>query len=147
MLDAQDGETYLITGRQAPVTILVDKAKRGVESVSLCYEDIVPGDFIPVHKHLREDEVIFIQKGSGVFTLGEKEHEVKEGSTAFVPRGAWHGLKNTGSETLRMFFSFSPAGFENYFREIGVPPGVPWKGLSTNEFAAIDRKYAVVYRR
>lgn len=147
VLDPLAGETYLIAGRQAPVTIMVDKRKRGVGAVSLCREDIFPQDFIPVHKHGHEDEVIFILRGSGQFTLGDKAYEVKEGSAAFVPKGVWHGLKNTGKETLQMLFSFSPAGFENYFREIGVPEGVAWKGMTAEEFAAIDRKYGIVYKR
>ena len=147
VIDPDAQETYLIAGRQAPVTIMVDKKKRGAGSVSLCREDIQPDDGIPVHKHLREDEVIFIQRGSGIFTLGDKEFAVKEGSAAFVPKGVWHGLKNTGREDIRMIFSFSPAGFEGYFREIGVPEGVAWKGKTPEEFAAIDRKYGIVYKK
>ncbi|RYZ62343.1 MAG: cupin domain-containing protein [Chitinophagaceae bacterium] len=146
VIDAESQETYLIAGRQAPVTIIVDKQKKGVQAISFCFEDIIPGDLIPVHKHLREAEVIFIQKGSGVFTLGEKEFAVKEGSAAYVPKGVWHGLRNTGTETIRMQFSFTPAGFEGYFREIGVPIGVEWKEKTPQEFAAIDKKYGIVYK-
>ena len=147
VIDAEAQETYLIAGRQAPVTIIVDKKKKGVQSMSLCFEDIRPGDLIPVHKHLKEVEIIFIQRGAGVFTLGDKEFTVKEGSAAFVPKGVWHGLKNTGTETIRMMFSFSPSGFEGYFREIGVPKGVKWKEKTPQEFAAIDKKYGIVYKR
>ena len=147
VVSAKEQETWLIAGRQAPVTIVVDKKNRGVQSASFCYEDIRPGDLIPVHKHLREVEIIFIQKGSGVFTLGDKEFAVEEGGAAFVPKGVWHGLRNTGAETLRMMFSFSPSGFDGYFREIGVPPGVAWKEKTPEEFAAIDKKYGVVYKR
>ncbi len=146
VVDAEAQETYYIAGRQAPVTIIVDHQKKGVRSLSLCMEDIGINDRIPVHKHLNEAEVIFIQKGNGIFTLGEKEFAVKEGSAAFVPKGTWHGLKNTGAEEIRMMFSFSPAGFEGYFREIGVPKGVAWKEKSPEVFAAIDRKYGIVYK-
>jgi quercetin dioxygenase-like cupin family protein len=147
VVDAADQETYFIAGRQAPVTIVVDKKKRGVQSMSLCFEDIKPGDRIPVHKHLREAEIIYIQKGAGTFTLGNKEFAVKEGSAAFVPKGVWHGLKNTGTEVIRMMFNFSPAGFEGYFREIGVPKGVAWKEKTQKEFDAIDKKFGIVYKK
>jgi mannose-6-phosphate isomerase-like protein (cupin superfamily) len=147
VINAAEQDTYLIAGRQAPVTIIVDKKKKDVKSISLCFEDIIPGDGIPVHKHLNEEEVIFIQRGTGLFSMGNKEFTVKEGSAAFVPKGVWHGLKNTGSETIRMMFSFTPAGFENYFREIGVPKGVAWKEKTPEEFAAIDKKYGIVYKR
>lgn len=142
----ENQETYLIGPRQAPVTIVIDKNKKGVDATSLCYEDIPPDDMIPVHKHLNEVEIIFIQKGSGIFMLGEKQFEVKEGSAAFVPKGIWHGIKNTGRETLRMMFSYTPSGFEGYFREIGAPKGTQWKGLSSDEFDAIDKKYGIVYK-
>lgn len=147
VVDAGEQETYFIGGRQSPVTIIVDKQKRNVQSISFCYEDIPPGDMIPVHKHLNEVEVIFIQKGTGTFTLGDKEYTVNEGSAAYVPKGAWHGLKNTGMETIRMVFSYAPSGFEGYFREIGVPKGMEWKPKSPEEFDAIDKKYGIVYRK
>ena len=145
--NVEDQEVLLIGDRQAPVTIMVDKKVKGIKSISFCHEDIVPGGRIPVHKHLNEAEVIYIQRGSGIFTLGDKEYELKEGGAALVPKRVWHGLRNTGKETLRMVFSFTPSGFEGYFREIGVPKGVKWKEKTPEEFAAIDKKYGVVYKK
>jgi mannose-6-phosphate isomerase-like protein (cupin superfamily) len=146
VLDADAHETYMIAGRQAPVTIIVDKKKKGINSVSFCIEEIFPNDIIPVHKHLNEVEVIYIQKGSGIFILGEKEYPVKEGSAAFVPKAVWHGLKNTGTENVTMMFSFAPSGFEGYFREIGVLKGQEWKGKTAEEFSAAAKKYGIVYK-
>jgi oxalate decarboxylase/phosphoglucose isomerase-like protein (cupin superfamily) len=125
---------------------MVDKNKNGIGTMSLCKEEIKPGEGIPVHKHLNEAESIYIQQGSGVFTLYDKEYAVQAGSAAFVPKGVWHGLQNTGSESLVMVFSFSPSGFEGYFREIGVPPGVAWKQKTNEEFAAAAKKYGIQYR-
>lgn len=139
-------ETYLIGPRRAPVTFMVDKQSKKVGSMSFCREEIIPGDGIPVHKHLNEEEVIYIQYGSGVFTLDEKTYEVKAGSVAYVPKGVWHGLRNTGTTDLRMLFSFTPSGFENYFREIGTRPGETPKTLTNEEWAAIDEKYGIVYK-
>jgi mannose-6-phosphate isomerase-like protein (cupin superfamily) len=61
--------------------------------------------------HLNNDELIFIHKGEGEFTLGEQIVAVKTGTVVFVPRGVWHGLQNTGEENLLMVFQYSPAGF------------------------------------
>ncbi|MGZ5245858.1 MAG: cupin domain-containing protein [Flavitalea sp.] len=140
-------EIFLIGPRKAPVTLVIDKNKTGINNISFCYEDIFPEDRIPVHKHLNEDELIFIQSGSGVFTLGEKEFEVKTGSAAFIPKNVWHGIRNTGNENIRMLFNFTPAGFENYFREIGVQPGKKEFNLTTEQWNEIDKKYGIVYRR
>ena len=147
VINPSEQETFFIASRQSPVTIMIDKKQRGVNSVSLCKEDIGQNDAIPVHKHLNEVEIILIQKGSGIFTLGDKEYEVKEGSAAYIPKGIWHGLRNSQTETLTMLFSYTPSGFEEYFREIGVPKGVQWKDKTPEEFDAIDKKYGIVYKR
>lgn len=147
VLNADEHETYLIGPRKAPVTLVIDKRKNGINNISFCYEDIFPEDRIPVHKHLNEDELIFIQSGSGIFTLGDKEIEVKEGSAAFVPKNVWHGIKNIGKENIRMMFNFTPAGFENYFREIGVKPGTGDFNLTTEKWNEIDKRYGIEYRR
>ncbi|MEO8763907.1 MAG: cupin domain-containing protein [Ginsengibacter sp.] len=39
-----------------------------------------------VHKHLNNDEMIFIHNGGGILTLDEESIEVKPGDVAFVPR-------------------------------------------------------------
>ena len=60
----------------------------------------VPGRKMRIHKHLNNDELIFIHKGEGTLTLDEQSIQVKTGDVAFVPRGTWHGLDNTGKENL-----------------------------------------------
>ncbi|HYE55548.1 MAG TPA: cupin domain-containing protein [Chitinophagaceae bacterium] len=144
VINEEDQETYLIGPRRAPVTIMVDKSRKNVNSFSLCREEIVPQDGIPVHKHLNEDELIYIQYGSGVFTLGEQQYQVKAGSAMYVPKGIWHGIMNNGTENIRMVFSFTPSGFENYFREIGVPQGSTQQ--KQFDWNAIDKKYGIVYK-
>jgi len=54
MLDANDGEVYLVGKRQGRVTIKIDKQKKVIETVSILTEDIKPNDGIPVHKHSSE---------------------------------------------------------------------------------------------
>lgn len=139
-------ETYNIMGRQAPVTLMVNKTQHGVSGMSFCKEVIAPDDFIPVHRHKNEDEIVYIQEGKGEFILGSEKTDVETGSIAFVPKGAWHGLKNSGALPLIMIFTYSPAGFEDYFREIGVPEGETWKAKSPEEYDAISLKYGIEYK-
>jgi len=136
VLGPDEGEVYLIGERQGRVTIKVDKRDKGVESLSLLTEEIVPGDGIPVHRHGSEEELIYIERGRGVLTFGDAEYEIVPGSMALVPRGVWHGLGNTGDELLRMVFGYAAAGFG----------GEPWKGLSGDDWQRINSKYNVVYR-
>jgi quercetin dioxygenase-like cupin family protein len=95
-----------------------------------------------IHKHLYNDELIFIHKGEGTFTLDEQSIVVKTGSVVFVPRGTWHGLDNTGTENLLMVFQYSPAGFEEYFIENGTPLGMPTKVRTEEERTLTEKNMA-----
>lgn len=99
-----------------------------------------------VHKHLYNDELIFIHKGEGTLTLDEELVEAKTGDVIFVPRGIWHGLDNTGKENLIMVFQYSPAGFEEYFIENGTPAGQPDKIRTEDEYAMTEKNYGMVYK-
>ncbi len=147
VLDPDEGEVYLIGERQGRVTIKVDRRGKGVASLSLLTEDIAPGDGVPVHKHAAEEEMVYIERGRGVFTFGDEDYDVGPGSMALVPREVWHGLRNEGREPLRMVFGYTPAGFEDYFRAIGVPPGEPWRGLTGDDWARINAEFGITYRR
>lgn len=138
---------HILTGRRkVPITIKISKAKHGVDGISFCVEDQSPGRKMRIHKHLNNDELIFIHKGEGTLTLGEESIQVKKGDVVFVPRGIWHGLDNTGQENLLMAFQYSPAGFEEYFIENGTLAGMPTKEKTEEEYAITEKKYGMVYK-
>ena len=143
----EDEGIHILTGRRkVPITIKISKAKHGIENISFCVEDMSPGKKMRIHKHLNNDEIIFIHKGEGTFTLGDQSIQVKTGSVAFVPRGIWHGLDNTGTENLLMTFGYTPAGFEEYFIENGTLAGMPAKEKTEEEYAITEKKYGMVYK-
>jgi len=143
----EDEGIHILTGRRkVPVTIKISKAKDGVDGISFCVEDQSPGRKMRIHKHLNNDELIFIHKGEGTLTLDEQSIQVKAGDVAFVPRGTWHGLDNTGKENLLMIFQYSPAGFEEYFIENGTLAGMPAKEKTEEEYAITEKKYGMVYK-
>jgi quercetin dioxygenase-like cupin family protein len=143
----EDEGTHILTGRRkVPVTIKISKEKHKVDGISFCVEDQAPGRKMRIHKHLYSDELIFIHKGEGTLTLDEESIPVKTGDVAFVPRGTWHGLDNTGSENLIMIFQYSPAGFEEYFIENGTLVGMPAKEKTEEEYAITEKKYGMVYK-
>lgn len=145
VVQPDEGE-HILTRRKVPITIKISKEKHGIDTISFCTEDMSPGHKMRVHKHLYHDELIFIHKGQGLFTLDEQLIEVKTGSVAFVPRGVWHGLENTGKENLLMGFGYSPAGFEGYFRENGTPAGMTAKERTKEEYAITEKKYGMIYK-
>jgi mannose-6-phosphate isomerase-like protein (cupin superfamily) len=142
----EEGKQIIMGRSKAQMTIKISHADHGIESVSCCTEDIVPGRKLPVHKHLNNDELIFIQSGKGIVTLGEKTMDVKTGTVVFVPRGVWHGVENSGTENIRMVFHYTPAGFEEYFVENGTAFGEPAKTRTREEYAATEKKYGMVYK-
>jgi len=146
VVQPDEGDTYLVR-ENTPLTIKISKRKHGINSVSLCSEVIPAGGGIPVHKHLNEDESFFFIQGNGLITVGDAEFKVAPGTSAFVPKNTWHGFKNTGTEPLVFTFGYSPAGFEDFFREVGTPIGQPFKAKSPEEIKAICLKYGMVYKK
>jgi quercetin dioxygenase-like cupin family protein len=145
VVSEDEGEAFQMRDGTAIVKIKIAKVQ-GSESISFLSESFKPGDALPVHKHLNEDELIFLHKGSGMFTLGDKHYEMKEGAVAIVPKGVWHGLQNTGSENIDMRFGYTPSGFEGFFREVGTSVGQPFIQKTKDERRAIARKWGMIYK-
>ena len=142
-LAADDGELVYV-GRD-PVRIKVSPGTNG--RFGMITQDVGPGTSIPVHLHEKEDEIIFIQSGTGEATLGEEKVVLGAGSMLFVPQGTWHGGRNTGRDTLKWIAIYSPSGFEGYFREIGRPsPDAPPRAVPSDERQARDERYGIRYR-
>ena len=140
---AADGELVYV-GRD-PVRIKISPEAKG--PFGMITQDVSPGTTIPVHLHETEDEVIFVQDGIGEATLGDRTVALAKGSTLFVPRGTWHGGRNTGSSSLLWIAIYTPSGFEGYFREIGrSAPDAPPRSATPEEREARDRQYGIRYR-
>jgi len=141
----EDCETFFVR-ENTPITFHITKMGDNILPVSICTEQIQPGGQIPVHKHLYADEYFYFLKGSGIITGNDAESSFKSGTSAFVPKNTWHGIKNTGSEEVYLLFGFSPAGFEDFFRQIGTPKGQPFKQKPKDEYEAICRKFGMVFK-
>lgn len=141
----EDCETYFVR-ENTPITFNITKTSDRIPGVSLLTEELVPGSVIPTHKHLKEDEFFFFIQGTGTVTIDEKTFDFKPGTTAFIPKNTWHSLRNTGEGNAIFRFGFSPAGFEDFFREIGTPKGQPFKPKSKEEVDAISKKYGMVFK-
>ena len=148
VLNEEEGEVYQwpdrVTGEGTARVIIKISKPNGSHSMSFLSESFMPGDAITIHKHSNEDELIFLHKGTGILTLDEKEYAVRAGAVALVPKGVWHGLKNTGTENIEMRFAYIPAGFEGYFRELGTPVGQPFVRRSREERIKIGLKYGLI---
>jgi mannose-6-phosphate isomerase-like protein (cupin superfamily) len=75
----------MLQGRK-PIWIKVDPQTLGSRSFTVGMEDIPPGDSIGIHKHLQEDEIVFVHRGAVEVTLGDSTHSAQAGGLVFIPR-------------------------------------------------------------
>ncbi len=139
ILHAVDGQHIPLAGGRELIIKVDSQVTPGVR-MSMVTEDLPPGAEVQVHLHEREDEIIFIRMGRGMATLGDREVPVGPGATIYVPQGVWHGLRNTGTDTLGMNAVYSPPGFEQAFKDSLRP------NRTQAEIEANRKKHGIVYK-
>ena len=72
----------------------------------------------PLHLHTREDEYSFVLEGRMGALLGDEVVEAGPGDLVFKPRNQWHTFWNAGDTPCEIIEIISPAGFEDFFREL-----------------------------
>ena len=80
----------------------------------------VPGGGPPPHIHHREDETFQILEGEFEFTVAGKTIRAQKGATVFAPRGLPHCFCNVGKMAGHLMVTLTPAGFEQFFEEVGA---------------------------
>ena len=141
MVHGQEGLKIPPTPDGRVLTIKVDSEQTPGLRMSMVAEDLPPKSEIRVHLHQHEDEIIFIRMGAGVATLGDREIPVAAGAIVYVPQGKWHGLRNNSQDMLGMIAIYSPAGFEQIFKDRLLHPN-----RTPAEAEAVRAKYGIVYR-
>ena len=116
------GRARTFQGRK-PIWIKVDPQTLGSRTLTVSMEDIPPGDSIGVHKHMQEDDVVFVHRGDVQVTLGDSLLRATAGATVFIPRGTWIGFRVTGTDTATIVFAFNVPGFEKCLRLLSAPVG------------------------
>ncbi len=72
-------------------------------------ETLPPGTASLHHLHHDSDEVAWVLAGEFTFKIGGEVTAGGPGTCAFMPRNIPHAWKNTGSETGRVLFLYTPA--------------------------------------
>jgi mannose-6-phosphate isomerase-like protein (cupin superfamily) len=100
------------------VRFMIDGVEAG-ERFSLVEHPMSPRALAaPLHLHRREDEYSFVLEGRMGALLGDDVVEAGPGDLVFKPRNQWHTFWNAGDEPCRILEIISPAGFEDFFREL-----------------------------
>jgi quercetin dioxygenase-like cupin family protein len=68
-----------------------------------------PGNQKPRHVHPEADSVIVVVAGEGEYLLdGDKARPVRTGDVCLAPAGEVHGMRNSGSETMKWLLVEGP---------------------------------------
>ena len=147
LLEKNEGERRI--WREPPpgeFVLKVSPKNNGSQHLVMGTEDMVPGDEFPMHKHLGQDEILYIEKGTVHVHLGDQERDLHAGGTVFIPANTWVSVKNVGTETVGVVFAFSEPGFENYMRCDSVLPNEKAVPLSPEELKACGHQGHVIYK-
>jgi quercetin dioxygenase-like cupin family protein len=124
----------------------VTPQSNGSRHLVLVTEDLAPGEVIPTHKHLEQDEIVLIEKGTLYAKVGDQERDLHAGGLVFIPQGTWVTLKNVGLDTASIVGFFSAPGFEDHMRCESVPPTGKPKIITQQEENVCDHIGHVVYK-
>src|SRR5438552_17639362 len=81
---------------------------------------VPPGGGPPPHRHDFEETFVIVEGEIEATFRGEKR-TVKAGETIHIPANAPHQFHNAFSRPVRMLCVCSPAGQEEFFKEVGTP--------------------------
>src|SRR5580658_10463729 len=101
-------------GRSAALKLLGGET---AESIMLFEETAPVGTETTFHLHHDSDEVAYVLAGEVTVKIGDEVTVGKAGSCAFFPRNVPHAWKNTGTETARILFLYTPAKAGGFFEE------------------------------
>ena len=79
-----------------------------------------PRRLIPPHIHHNEDELSYVVSGQVGVRIGDRDYVAGPGSYVFKPRGIPHTFWNPTDEPAHLVEVIWPAGFEQFFAELGA---------------------------
>ena len=94
----------------------------GAASTATVLFELDRGTELPVHTDSAE-ELLLVLEGSAEARVGDEVGRLERNQVALVPAMVPHGLRSVGSETLRVFGTFSSSTVVSTFEEPFEPGG------------------------
>lgn len=138
VFQADEGDRWMLVGKK-PLIFKVDPVTTGSDTLVVGTEEMPPGNRIPTHEHLYEDEVIFVHKGTVHVTLAGQGYNAGTGATVFIPHGNWIGLENATAEPAMILFFFNKPAFEKCLRARSSRPGETFTMPPPEKMAAVEK--------
>lgn len=86
---------------------IVGRRLYGSPEAEIIHIEVAPGRAISPHV-TPVDMEFFVLEGRGLFILGEESREARAGTLVPSPRGVPHGLRNLGTDPLRILAIKNP---------------------------------------
>jgi mannose-6-phosphate isomerase-like protein (cupin superfamily) len=109
-------------------------------------ESLPPGEDIPLHRHLHEDEFLYIASGVVHARIGTLDGLAHAGALIFIPRATWVTLKNVGKTPVALLGGFAAPEYDRYMRCESVPGGRPAPPMTDREDLRCQRLGDAEYR-
>jgi quercetin dioxygenase-like cupin family protein len=92
-----------------------------VDGGLLLFEDVVePGKRTPLHTHPGAEETFYLLAGSILLHVDGREHELRPGGVAVIPRDVPHAFM-AQQDGARMLCLHTPGGGEEFYRTASQP--------------------------
>ncbi|HUB47491.1 MAG TPA: cupin domain-containing protein [Acetobacteraceae bacterium] len=104
------------------------------DSIMMFEETLPPGTASLYHLHHDSDEVAWVLAGEITFKIGDAMTTGGPGTCAFMPRNVAHAWKNTGSDTSRVLFLYTPAAAGGYIEAMADRSEGPMTAAERDEF-------------
>lgn len=98
-------------------------AGNGTQDLAVVYFEVAPGHHLATHTDSAE-ELLLVLDGEGEVTVGGESGRIKAREMAIVPELVPHGIRNTGSTTLRVVGVFANGSIESIFEDDLMPVGM-----------------------
>ena len=105
----------MASGRSAALKLVGGET---ADSIMLFEETAPSGTETTFHLHRDSDEVAWVLAGEFTFMIGDAVTVGGPGTCAFMPRDVLHAWKNTGRETGRVLFLYTPATAGSLIEEL-----------------------------
>ena len=69
---------------------------------------LLPGQAQKVHAHEGSDKIYYVLEGTGSFTVGDEEEDLREGHAVIARAGVPHGVRNEMDENLVLLVTMAP---------------------------------------
>lgn len=114
MTDTVEYGSEFVTWRPGVETRMRVSAENGARSLCVFDQRIAPTAGAPMHTHTVE-EVLHVQSGSALITVGERSLSATAGDMVLIPAGVPHGFVNVGDNTLTVSAILAAPIFEAMF--------------------------------